>query len=227
MRKLIRVNRSFIDFMNPNLGFVDNDFVQTFKESPIEITATVNKADLAAFFEREGGNGIRFYPAMNDNKLIMVAVATQGFDDLIGPNRYCLVCNEDGPVQVEGMQQIGGISMLPTDSAKSLIDGEGSESSMVDMLKQIRQTNLSRYGLKVLFDQDFILNKNQDFTLERDYDNILFEVVDLKMNDMEETKRSMHCTFRNQNENVYNAISMLPCPPHCGDVYANSSVTIA
>jgi len=214
MGKIIELNKTFMDLLDPNVRIAESESIQSISESPAELAATFRKNDLASYIKKEGGDGVRFYPAMHNNELIMVAVATNGLNDLVDSGRHCLACNIDGPVPIESAEPIDEIPMVPLEYAGSLIRGEGSEPEMVETLNRIRQIELSPHGLKVLFDQDLISNM--------EYDNIFLEVVDLKLSDTEDTKRSIHSTFRNQDENVFNAVSMLPCPPNCGDIYANS-----
>ena len=217
MGKTIELNMSFDDLRDDRIRIADEDNIISHSEDESDLSAIFSKSDLTALLNQsENSDGIRIYPAVNNNQLIMLAFATRGINDIIGDDRYCLARNAEGPVPVNGSEEVGQIQMVPTDIALHLINGVGSGREILDQLDNIRQKHLSTHGLKVIFDRNFIIDNV--------YDDVIFEVVDLKLKDHDEEKRTITANFRKNTSSehdlsIYERISMLPCPPNCGGVY--------
>jgi hypothetical protein len=215
MGKTVEVNLTLSNLLDDKFRVAGETHIQSISDSPSDLTASFSEDSLKALLAMDNCDGIRMYPAVNNNELIMIAWGTNGKDDLIGPDYFCLASNDQGTVSINGAVTVEGVEQVPTALASALVSGNGSGTKIVDDLNKVRYQT----GLKVLFDGSF-------FT-DQDFDEIMFEVIDVKLSDTDELKRTIIGTAKYKNDEVFSRMSFLPCPPNCGGgAYGNEQTLV-
>lgn len=221
MGKTIRINMT-LDEVKEKIHAVANlEDIQEISDEPSELTAIFSKRELDTFFRMNECDGFRLYPAIYKNEVIMVAIPALGIDDLIDQKHFCLASNKHGALDVEGALEEDDVRLLPQSRVYEMLHGADNNDSVVDELRKIRftHTHNTNRGLKALF-------KKESFDDKEDQ-KFIFEVVDL---DLKEARGSTTRTIRFIDDltkgEVINEISLLPCPPNCGGVYAPGSSSI-
>jgi len=218
MGKTIRINMTLDEVKEKIHAVANHEDIQEISEEPSELTAIFSKRELDAFFEKNECDGFRIYPAIYQNEVIMVAIPALDIDDLIDPRYFCLASNRRGALDVDGAIQVGDVRLLPQTRVYDMLHGADNNNSVVDELRKIRftHTHNTDRGLKALFKKaSFDGREDQDF---------IFEVVDLDLkNARGTTTRTIRFIDHLTNGDVINEISLLPCPPNCGGVYAPGS----
>ena len=195
-----------------SVRYINGNMIDSVEGSNADLEAQFNSAEIDAVINTQNADGIRFYPAAYNNELIMLAFPTRGNNDLVGTNIFCVACNVNGSIEVDGGEYVNGVHCIrSSEEAYKLVDGEGSDESVVDRLRELREMPQSTQKFKARFDSDFFR--------EREYDQIRFEILDMNFHDYEGRWRSVASTLMKDGHLTFNAISMLPCPPNCGGVY--------
>ncbi|WP_367390811.1 hypothetical protein [Lewinella sp. LCG006] len=213
MGKTVEVNLPSSTLLDDNFRAADEKSIQSVSGTVSDLSATFSREGLLDLCKKNKCDSLRIYPAARNNELIMIALGVNGNDELVEANHFCLASNEQGAVPINGAVQVDGVERVPTDLAKYLVVAAGSGPEIVDKLNEIRQVDSSQMGLKVLFDDSFFTSN--------DFDDILFEVIDVKFNDTTDTHRTIIGQVNYNNNQVSSSLSLLPCPPNCGGTYGN------
>ncbi len=220
MGKTIEVNLSYSDLLSRKNKLMKAGNHLFPSEGTTDLRASFSKKNLEALLNINGCDGFRLYSAAFNNELIMIAVGTKGEDDLFAPHHFCLASNQQGAISVQGIMPKEGVDKIPFETAKILYRGGGSDKNIMDKLNEVRTIEGYKEKLKVLFD------KTAFFQDHNDYDDVLFELVDLTFtanttSDSSDTARTIIGTINKDGRPISTSMSMLPCPPNCGGIYAN------
>jgi hypothetical protein len=213
MGKTVEVNLSISTLRNDAFRVAN---IQSTLGGFSDLSATFSRKSLSYLCKKNDCDSLRIYPAAYNNELIMIAFGTDGKNDLVESNHFCLVSNEQGAVSVNETVLTNGVELLPANHAKGYIEGAGSGAATVEKLREIPPVeDNAEKRFKVLFDESFFAEK------EDEADEILFEVVDMMFNDSPDAKRTMVAHAQKNNGDVVSSVSLLPCPPNCGGTYGN------
>jgi len=207
MGKTIEVNLTLSNLENSDFRLADEKTIQSISTATADLSASFTKKSLMALINIPDCNAIRIYPAIYNNELIMTAWGIDRNNDLAEAKHFCIA-----NVPVDGSKQRNGVDEIPVEIGKRLISGDGAKSDIIDKLNDLRQVEGYKKKLKVRFDDSFFNDKSSDF------DTILFEVVDLKLQD-DDTKKTIIAQKKLGDTTVSTDTSLLPCPPNCGCLY--------
>lgn len=211
MGKTIEVNLTLSHLQNSAFRLADEKTIQTISANTADLSTSFSKKSLMALINIPDSNAIRIYPAIYNNELIMTAWGVDGNNDLAEAKHFCIA-----NVAVDGSTQRDGVDEIPVEIGKRLISGDGAKSDIISKLNNLRQVKGHKSRLKVRFDDSFFNDPSSDF------DTILFEVVDLKLQD-DDTKKTIIAQKKMGDTTVSTDASLLPCPPNCGGLYVGGS----
>ena len=167
------------------------------------LSVTFVKEHLEDLLEIPNCNGIKMYPGVENNELVMVAVpAAAPCEDLSDVSHFCFTGYRDDSIHTTSR-------MSSVEEASGMKSASNSNEESGINLWKIIDLNLGSQskGLNVYFPNSFILGMNGD--------SIRFDVVELEFSDNagSPTYRSIIARASNSNEKK---LSFLPCPPNCG-----------
>ena len=157
-----------------------------------------DKGVLQSVKDINGANGIRFYPGLDGDEIVMVAVPAQGpLQDLSNNEDFC------GVGYGAGSQKVSRI--ISVEKASGMKNAEGASSENQALLAQIVLVGNDSRSLKVYF-----TNNDLNPYLTTPGSHIQFDVIQLSFN-VGNVLKSIGIKENNQI-----GLSRLPCPPHCG-----------
>ncbi|MFK8008626.1 MAG: hypothetical protein AB8H03_19865 [Saprospiraceae bacterium] len=194
------------------------------KEIPVNIViGTPTSPDLFAIFNKStidellavpGCVGIRFYPGIKDDKLVLIATCVDDlYNDMNEINNGKCACGYSN-LAVESHE-----TMVPESRNWILAKGhpETPNLSNLKIIQKVKTPLGTSENFKAYFDKVFF---NNNFGSAN---RVRFDVAELKFFGDGETKRTIAATFLDVPSTTTSA-SLLPCPPNCGGDYTTDEI---
>lgn len=141
--------------------------------------------------------GLRFYPGIKDDKLVMIAGAVNNNnDDMSDGANFCATGFAEGGARISSIDESRAI----------ILANDANETETLGQLKVLQNVNNSNRVFKAFFDNNFLNS------LLENSEQLKVEVAEITFDDAV-VNRTMVVTVPSSDE--INA-SLLPCPPNCG-----------
>lgn len=176
-----------------------------------DLFAVFNKSTIEDLLAVNGCAGIRFYPGIKGDELVLIATCVDNmYNDMNEGNNGKCACGYSN-VSVESHE-----TTIP-ESREIILAKDHPETSNLANLRLLQQVGDSPNKFKAYFDRAFFNNHFESSSRVR------FDVAELSFFGDGETKRTIAATFLDIPSTTTSA-SLLPCPPNCGGDYTTDNL---
>ena len=171
---------------------------------PTHLSAFVRQETMNNILNTPGCIGLRFYPAMENNKLVFVIGGVKSDNSDFSDDDDACGCAYPGP----GMPS-RDISFA---EGTPLVNGEGSDPQNLVILNTLQNIGNSLNIFKAFFSKSFL----QGIFTTNPFMQYRFHIAEITFSDHPVPQRTIVMQFPDANGQTEVHASMLPCPPHCG-----------
>ncbi len=179
-----------------------------------DLFAIYSKSTIDELLDVKGCVGIRFYPAIKEDELVLIATCVDDLNnDMNELNGGKCACGYSNPLVESHDSSI-------SDSKNMILATDHPGSSNLDdlhFLQFVETDSTDTQKFKAYFDQEFFKSNFGDAP------SVRLDVAELNFSGDNEIIRTIAATFLNGSPTPTTA-SLLPCPPNCGGDYTTDEL---